>query len=137
MHITGRGVPQDYARAVEWYRKAAEQGHTIAQSNLGFMYAIGLGVLQDYAEAVKWFRKAAEQGHAKAQYNLGWMYDKGKGVLQDYVQAHRWYNLAASKAPPGELHDIAVKNRDDVAKRMTPDQISEAKKLAREWRPKK
>ncbi len=58
-------------------------------------------------------------------------------VPQDYVQAHMWFNLAASSFPPGEDHDIAVKNRDNVAKRMTPAQIAEAEKLAREWKPKK
>ena len=58
------------------------------------------------------------------------------GVPQDYVQAHMWLNLAASRHPPGEDRDDAVKNRDWVAKGMTPAQISEAQKLAREWKPK-
>ena len=74
----------------------------------------------------------------------------GRGVPQGYAQAHMWFNLAASRFPPGEDRDRAVKNRDIaelggghallgdlVAKMMTPAQISEAKKLAREWRPKK
>ncbi len=64
------------------------------------------------------------------------MYSNGVGVPQDYVQAHMWYKLAASRHPPGEDRDTAVKNRDNVAKKMTPAQISEAQKLAREWRPK-
>jgi TPR repeat protein len=55
---------------VRWFRKAAEQGHTDAQNNLGGMYAEGRGVPQDDAEAVRWFRKAAEQGHTDAQKNL-------------------------------------------------------------------
>ena len=52
---------QDYAAAVKWYRRAAEQGHASAQFNLGVMYDGGQGVLQDYAAAVKWYRRAAEQ----------------------------------------------------------------------------
>ncbi len=79
---------------------------------------------------MKWYRKAAAQGVAEAQYNLGVMYGKGQGVPQDSVQAYMWYDLAASRYPPGE-------DRDAVAERMTPAQISEAQKLAREWRPKK
>ncbi len=122
---------------MKWCRKAAEQGNAIAQGNLGFVYSEGLGVTQDYAEAARWYRKAAEQGYAKAQGNLGVMYERGQGVPQDYVQAHMWFNLAASRVPPGERRDTAVKNRDIVAERMTPAQISEAQKLAREWRPKK
>ncbi len=127
----------DYATALREFRSLAEQGFPPAQYNFGLMYENGRGVPQDDAEAMKWFRKAAEQGHAKAQNNLGVNYHTGEGVPQDYVQALMWYNLAASKSPPGELRDMAVENRDDVAKRMTPAQISEAKKLAREWRPKK
>ncbi len=137
MYDNGQGVPQDYAEALQWYRKAAEQGIAKAQFNLGIMYDNGQGVSQDYAEALQWYRKAAEQGHASAQLNLGFMYSKGKGVPQDYVQAHMCYNLAASRYPPGEDRDKAVKNRNIIAKKMTPAQISEAQKLAREWKPKK
>ncbi len=133
----GSSVPQDYARAVKWYRKAAEQGDASSQNNLGIMYDNGQCVTQDYAKALQWFRKAAEQGDASSQNNLGNMYRSGRGVLQDYAEAHMWYNLAVSRLPPGEVRDIAVKNRDYIAKRMTPAQISEAQKLARERKPKK
>ena len=127
----------DYATALREWRPLAEQGVAEAQSRLGFMYTFGEGVSQDHAEAVKWYRKAAEQGYAKAQFNLGIMYDNGLGVPQDYAQAHMWFNFAASRFLPGEDRDRAVKNRDHVAKMMTPAQISEAQKLAREWKPKK
>ncbi len=136
MYDKGRGVPEDYAKAMKWYRKAAEHGVAKAQHFVGVMYDIGEGVPQDYAKAMKWYRKAAEQGYAEAQTNLGRMYYKGLGVPPDYLQAHMWYNRAASRLPPGEDRDNAVKNRDIVAKRMTPAQISEAEKLARERRPK-
>ena len=137
MYDKGQGVPQDYARAVGWWRKAAEQGMAEAQYNLGIAYDNGQGIPQDYAEAMKWFRKAAEQGYAKAQYNLGVIYGYGEGVPQDDAHAYMWFKLAASRLRPGEGRDIAVKNRDIVAMRMTPAQISEAEKLAREWKPKK
>ncbi len=127
----------DYATAISWLRPLVELGHARAQFTLGNMYYDGQGVSQDYAEAVKWWRKAAEQGDPIAQYDLGVAYHNGEGVPQDYVQAHMLYNLAASRFPAGEDRDKAVKNRDIVAKRMTPAQISEAKKLAREWKPKK
>ena len=91
----------------------------------------------DYVTAFGEWRPLAKQGNADAQFNLGVMYSKGQGVPQDYALAHMWYNLAASRFPPGEGRDLAVKNRDIIAKRMTPAQISEAQKLAREWRPKK
>ncbi len=136
MYDNGQGVSQDYAKALQWYRKAADQGYADAQFNLGFMYDNGQGVPQDYVKALQWWRKAAEQGYAKAQSKLGFMYDNGQGVSQDYVQAHMWYNLVASRLPPGMDRDRAVKNRNILAQRMTPAQIAEAQKLAREWRPK-
>ncbi len=136
MYGNGRGVPQDYAEAVKWYRKSAEQGYANAQNNIGLMYDNGQGVPQDYAEALKWFRKAAEQGVPRAQRNLGIMYHYGQGVPQDYVQAHKWYNLAASRLPSDEDRDLAVKNRDTVAPKMTAAQIAEAQRLARDWKPK-
>ncbi len=85
---------------------------------------------QDYAEAAKWFRKAAEQGSPPAQAGLGIMYNDGLGVPQDYVQAYMWLNLAAARGG-GDY----AKVRDIVAERMTPAQIAEAQRLAREWKP--
>ncbi len=127
----------DYATALSEWRPLAEQGHAKAQNNLGLMYRNGEGVPQDDAEAVGWWRKAAEQGYATAQHNLGVMYGKGLGVPQDEAQAYMWFKLSSSTFPPGEDRDQSVKNRDIVAGRMTPAQIAEAQKLAREWTPKK
>ena len=73
MYEGGLGVPQDYAQAMEWWRKAAEQGDPSAQLNLGAMFAEGRGVAQDYAQAVAWWRKAAEQEDARAQSDLAAM----------------------------------------------------------------
>ncbi len=64
------------------------------------------------------------------------MYANGQGVPQDYVLAHMWFNLAAARMPPGEGRDKMVSNRDLTEKRMTPDQLAEAQRLARQWRPK-
>ena len=74
MYYSGRGVPQNYATAMSWLRKAAQQGNAYAQFFLGLMYDFGRGVPEDDVQAVSWYRKAAQQGHAKAQYNLGLMY---------------------------------------------------------------
>lgn len=125
----------DYAMAYRLWAPLANQGYAHAQFSLGVMYGNGHGVPQDYAEAVKWYRKAAEQGNSSAQNNLGVMYDKGQGVPQDYVQAHRWYNLAAATFTDKTDREQAVSNRDLMARQMSPAQIAEAQKLAREWNP--
>jgi TPR repeat protein len=87
---------------------------------------------QNYGEAVKWYGKAAEKGYTKAQYNLGLMYYGGNGVPKDFVQAYLWLSLAADQ----KFQD-AAKNLDFLVKKMSPGQITEAKKLASEWKPKK
>ncbi len=112
-------------------RMAADLGLASAQNNLGVIYGKGLRVTQDYMIAMVFFRLAADQGYAVAQNNLGIMYNKGLSVTQDYVQAHMWYNLAAAKGLK-----IARENRDLLAMQMTPAQIAEAQRLAREWKPK-
>jgi hypothetical protein len=96
MYEDGQGVSQDYAAALRWFQKAADQGVHTAQFNLGLMYTIGRGVLQDYAAAMSWYRKAADQGDAEAQFNLGVIYANGQGVPRDVVSAHMWWNLAAA-----------------------------------------
>ena len=94
MYANGRGVRQNDAEALRWYRKAAEQEDADAQFNLGGMYAYGRGVRQDDTEAVKWFRQAAAQGLTQAQYNLGIMYYSGRGVHQDRTLAQEWFGKA-------------------------------------------
>jgi TPR repeat protein len=97
-YAEGDGVPEDYAEAVKWYRKAAEQGNAEAQYNLGFMYAEGHVDGVGYDEAVPWFRKAAEQGYADGQWEIGFMYGEGVGGLtKDKVEAVKWYRKAADQ----------------------------------------
>ena len=110
-------------------RALAEQGDAEAQHNLGIMYVDGRGVSQDYPEAVRWWRLAADQGVAGAQHNLGLMYANGQGVPQNYVEAHMWFNLAAAQSS-GENRDRYVKARDDLAERMTAEQLAEAQRRA-------
>jgi len=125
----GNGVPQDHKEAHRWYEMAASQGHAEAQANLGVIYHKGEGVTQDFKQARKWFELAVANGDRLAMLKLGLMYERGEGVLQDYLHAHKWYNLAAADGIPN-----AAPLRDAVAKMMTPAQIAEAQRLAREWK---
>ena len=126
------GVPKDYAEAARWYQKAADQGDALSQDTLGFMFFYGDGVEQDYAYAMELFRHPAEKGYKGGEYGLGVGYENGQGVPQDYVLAHMWLNLAAAQGD-----DDAKKARDLLASKMTPEQIAEAQRLAREWKPTK
>ncbi len=133
----GRG---DYATAIKELRPLAEQGDALAQVTLGGMYQLGEGVRQDYVEATKWYRLAAEQGDGNGQVNLSNML--GSGLTPDYVEAHMWASLAAEDsalegiAVQDFIRDWALSNREAFEGKMTPEQIAEAQRLAREWKPK-
>lgn len=133
MYRTGDGVSPDYDEALNWYRKAADQGDIKAQTalreqklvkahlekiyelaeqgdteDLGLMYYYGFGMARDYVEAYKWLAKAALQGKTKAQYHLGLMYYSGKGVAQDYTEAIKWYRLAAEQGYASAQHNLGA-----------------------------
>ena len=88
-YADGSGVHQNYSMAVEYWRKAAELGHSGAQRCLGFAYAKGQGVVQDNAEALIWYRKAAAQGD-----------DQAKKCLQDLYSAAAGQN-SSGRSPAG------------------------------------
>lgn len=87
----------------------------------------------EYATALRLLRPLAEQGDASAQHLLGLMYFHGAGVPQEYVLAHTWLNL--STAQRDWPFSARTFYRDEVASLMTRDQIAEAQRLAREWKP--
>ncbi len=124
----GIGVTQDYAQALSWYRRAAEQGYAKAQFNLGAMYDEGLGVPQDFTQAANWYRAAAEQGYANAQFNLGAMYLNGEGVAPDNIEGYMWLKLAADQGFAAK-----VKALTSLVKSLTPAEIKQAKKRAKDW----
>jgi TPR repeat protein len=137
IYYRGRGVAQDHSEAVKWFLSAAEQGDMAAQFYLGVMFSKGEGVPQDFSEGAKWYLLAADRGDAAAQYNLGIAYATGDGGEPDNFNAHFWLNLAAARFSPSDpRRNAAIAGRDLVASKMTADQIAEAQKRAREWKPK-
>jgi len=121
----------DFATALREWRPLAEQGDAKAQFSFGLLYENGDGVPRDYTKARQWYEKAAAQGDAKAQLYLGLQSSFGQGVPMDLVEAYMWYSLAAGN---GNAH--APGYRNDLSRQMTPAQIAEAQKRAREWNPK-
>ncbi|KAF9352972.1 hypothetical protein BGX26_009247 [Mortierella sp. AD094] len=102
MYENGHGVPQEYSKAVDWYQKAANQGHAIAQHNLGSMYKCGQGVAQDHFKAVEWYQKAASQGEVVAQKDLGEMYADVPAIRNESLDldtdSNMWFNVRASSS---------------------------------------
>lgn len=123
------GLPLDYQQAARWYTAAADQGFADAQYSLGVLYEQGRGVPQSYAEAIKNYTAAANQGQPRAQFALAYMYLNGKGVKQDNVQAYIWLDLAAS------VNSDFADSRDQVGRRLTPEQLAKAQEQALKWKP--
>ncbi len=134
---------EDYATALPLYRQLAAQGDPAAQFALGMMNLGGEGLAKDPAAALKWFRLSAAQGNALGHIGLGSMYADGRGVPEDHVRASMWFYLGESsgrtmsaesliglgtRTPPQK---IAAELLADLEKKMTSQQIEDARKLAR------
>ena len=125
----GDGVLKDDATASMWLNKAASNGYAPAQFSVGSKYYFGVGVPKNLAQAAIWWGKAADQGDWRAWRFLADMLAKGEGVKKDVVRAYMYYNLGSIKSPD------RGKDRDELAKVMTPEQIAQAQRLSREWKP--
>lgn len=106
-YCEGHGIKQDYTKALECYRKAAELGYEVAQCDLAYMYRMGYGTPKDIREAVYWYTKSAEQGFSDAQLELGVMYHNGDGVEQDYEESLYWYKKAAEQGNARAQENLA------------------------------
>ena len=123
------GRAPDYAQAAEWYRKAAEQNHSLAQFNLGMMYSDGRGVARDAVQSRMWYAKAAQQGEAGAQFNLGnschhtSFRQVPADAAESRIEAYKWYRLAAAQGYQGSemAHAILTLN-------MTPADVAAGKR---------
>jgi len=130
MYFDGKGVERSYINAMKWYTMASEKGYAQAQYALGTMYEQGQGVKKNAPEAVKWYTAAGNQGLMPAQQNLGVIYTTGaEGVPMNLVQAHFWFNLASKE------NASAGSRRDRLKAKMTPEQIAEAEKMFKDWKP--
>jgi hypothetical protein len=103
-----RGAAKNPGEAAKWYRRAAEQGHVLAQVGLGYAYAQGDGVPKDDTEAVKWFLLAAGKGNTDAQFNVATLYYQGQGTPQNYAEAEKWFRCVAEKGDPEAQSIVGV-----------------------------
>ena len=131
LYEKGIGVTRDFARAKDWYQKAANQGHSHAMHNLAVLIAEGSDGKPDYATAAIWFRKAAELGIRDSQYNLAILYARGLGVQQDLGQSYMWFALAAAQGD-----EDAGKKREDVAEKLDAKALAQAKASVDAFRPR-
>ena len=141
--LFGKGVKEDQEKGLGFYSKAAELGYAEAEVQVGICYSEGWAVKKDMAEAVKWFEKAARKHDFGAFYLLGNAYKNGEGVPQNFVEAYKWYilatavgNVSSNTKPDTMQSSIAVnalRDRNNLAKQMTPEQIADAQSRAEKY----
>ncbi len=107
--LGNEGVPKDFAKAAELYRKAAALGDAKAMFNLGYMYHFGQGMPVDDATAEQWFQKAADKGLPAAQLQVGLSFYYGEnGLKQDYNTAAKYLLMAAQPSNPPAVSSPAA-----------------------------
>jgi TPR repeat protein len=110
----------------------ALKGDAEAQFELGKNYETGrIGLPKDLAQAQHWYCEAASQGDPYAAASLGILFNFGKGVKRDYFQAYVWYERALTHLSTGN-RDSVVEMRDNLAGKLTPEQIAEARRQVKE-----
>ena len=92
----GRGVTQDFQKAIMYYKRAAEQHNVESMYNLALMYLFGRGVEQDVSLAFPLLQKAAKNNHAPSTYYLGVIKMNNYGYGVDYEEAMGWFEKAAA-----------------------------------------
>ena len=119
-----------FEQAMQAFLPAARSGNADAEELIGVMYAMGLGVERDDIRAFDWYLRASLKGHAGAQSGIAWYYEVGRGMpAPDLVRAYAWYVLSAIGGDP----DAAI-SQDEVKKKMSQAQITQAHKLVDDYR---
>ncbi|MGW5959525.1 tetratricopeptide repeat protein [Methylorubrum thiocyanatum] len=119
----GRAMPADPARAIDYYRRAAEGGSVLAAFNLGQAYRKGQGVAADPTQAARWYEQAAKGGHYKAGNELGILYIEGRGVPRDPIEGMAWIYPATHASI---MDSSAMANAIQAAGLLDRAQIQEA-----------
>ena len=114
----------DYSTAFNTFKQLASSGDASSQFQLSLLYSAGKGVRVDSAQSLYWLRQAAIRGNAQAQSNLGVAFNMGRGVPQDPIKAYAWLSLAVTAGD-----SMAATNRDVVARKLSPQQLEQAKGL--------
>ncbi|MCP1537696.1 hypothetical protein [Methylorubrum extorquens] len=129
----GSGVVRDIEKAKAWYGRAADQGNIRAMHNLAVLHAENPAAngKADFVTAANAFRRAAEHGVRDSQYNLAVLYARGLGVGQDLVQSYLWFSAAATQGD-----QEAGRKRDEVAAKLSPKDLTEARSLAGSFKAK-
>ncbi len=99
----GRGVPMDLAKAEQFYKRAADQGHLQASDNYGLI----LFQNQRRKEALPYLQASANRGEPRAQYVLGTGHFNGDFVEKDWIKAYALMTRASAAGLPQATSNMA------------------------------
>ena len=132
--FVARPAPNDYLQAMEWYQKAADQNHRLAQFNLGQMFAHGQGIPKSDSMALMWIRRAAHGGDAGAQFDMGERYSRtgARGsemdAVESRIEAYKWFTLAAA-----QFYGNSQMRSDSATLQMTREEVAEGNRRVRDF----
>jgi TPR repeat protein len=107
-------VDKDEAIGIEWYRKAAENGHVESMRYYAVMLRQGSGCKADSERSFKWFLKAAEAGNVDAQSSVAQCYHMARGTSRDDSAARYWYAKAIDGGSETAHEGLMVMGGGDV-----------------------
>ena len=126
LYATGLGVPQNEAKAAEWYKFAAQRGDRNAMFALAMFSLQGRAGPRDRDASAKWFAAAAKLGHPLAAYNLALLYMEGQLFPQDFGRAAELLRVAAKAGNPEAQYALGTLYKEG---RGVPKDMSEAVRL--------
>jgi len=128
MYQSGIGVPKDAKKGFDWFRKAADAGHTKAMVAIGICYERGLGVKANEKKSINWILKAAQQGDPEALYIAGYKHYTGQGLSKDPVKAYQLLYMAALRGYRDAYSLMQVVTND-----LKPEQVKAAEAQIKQW----
>ena len=102
------GVPQDFEKAVFWFKESGRENVANSRYNLGVLHQQGLGTLKNLERAIDMYRSAASLGHPEAQYNLGIAYAEGIGVPYSIDAAVHYFEKSAISGVPESAYNLGL-----------------------------
>lgn len=130
LYHAGKGVKQDYSRAIELYQTASEQNFAPAQICLGNLYLNGHGVEQDDKKAFECFQQASLSNDSNAYVHLGYCFHMGIGTDVNYEKAFIYYQRAANMNHPVAMQNLSVLYSDGLGVEQDRDKAEELKERA-------
>lgn len=133
IYAHGLGIEKDNIQAEKWYLRAVALGSMSARNSLGAFYGKGLGSHpEDVDTVLSLVEASACQGYIPAQINLASFYMGNDDEAPiDYKKSYAWYYTAYINGSVSSEYEL-----NSLAKKMSNEELTDAKKMATEYSQK-